>query len=155
MDDTERTALTELCASCDDSVVKYETAREAVRGRSSPIAPLGSADPLEELIGVLEHRLGYSITVVRTENDSIINGALESRPGGGTAIVVPATRTPNRYRQLVCLCLAHCIRREPGHRDGRIDRSTPIEQTVEFTAPLLGQYVTQAQQRGGRHATAA
>ncbi|MCX4523608.1 hypothetical protein OG402_41610 [Streptomyces anulatus] len=44
---------------------------------------------------MFEERMGYSITVVTTENDSIINGALESRPGGGTAIVVPAgTRTP-------------------------------------------------------------
>ncbi|WP_266429756.1 hypothetical protein [Streptomyces anulatus] len=55
----------------------------------------GSPDPLGDLVAVFEERMGYSITVVTTENDSIINGALESRPGGGTAIVVPAgTRTP-------------------------------------------------------------
>ncbi|MCT6782265.1 hypothetical protein LXH09_37215 [Streptomyces sp. CS7] len=130
-----------------------KAAREAVR--SLRIPPLGSADPLGELIGVLEQRLGYSITVVRTENDSICNGALESRPGGGTAIIVPATRTPNHYRQRVCVGLARCVHRAPGRRDGRIDYSTPIEQTVEFTALLLGQYVNQVQQRGSRHGTAA
>ncbi|MFG3399348.1 hypothetical protein [Streptomyces parvus] len=38
---------------------------------------------------MLKERLSRSITVVTTENDSIINGALESRPSGGNAIVVP------------------------------------------------------------------
>ncbi|MDJ1645362.1 hypothetical protein [Streptomyces pakalii] len=104
---------------------------------------------------MLEQRLGYSITVVRTENDSIMNGALESRPGGGTAIIVPATRTPNHYRQRVCVGLARCVHRAPGRRDGRIDYSITIEQTVEFTSLLLGQYVNQAKERGDRHGTAA
>ncbi|MFJ9574563.1 hypothetical protein [Streptomyces bacillaris] len=128
-------------------------ARAAVRGLRIP--PLGSADPLGELIGVLEARLGYSITVVRTENDSIMNGALESRPGGGTAIIVPATRTPNQHRQRVCVGLARCVHRAPGRRDGRIDYSTPIEKTVAFTSLFLGQYVNQAHERGARHGTAA
>ncbi|WP_331756110.1 hypothetical protein OH791_38765 (plasmid) [Streptomyces anulatus] len=96
---------------------------------------------------MLEERLGYSITVVTTENDSIINGALEFRPGGGTAIVVPAgTTTPNRHRHLVCRGLARCLYREPGHRTGRIDYSTTTEQEIEYTALFLGRHVDDARQ---------
>ncbi|WP_331758053.1 hypothetical protein OG582_38825 (plasmid) [Streptomyces anulatus] len=83
--------------------------------RDLRIPPLDPTDPLGDLVAVFEERLGYSITVVTTENDSIINGALESRPGGGTAIIVPAgTTTPNRRRHLVCRGLARCLYREPG-----------------------------------------
>ncbi|MEU8672724.1 hypothetical protein [Streptomyces anulatus] len=89
--------------------------------RDLRIPPLDPKDPLGDLVACSRERLGYSITVVTTENDSIINGALESRPGGGTAIVVPAgTRTPNRHRHLVCRGLARCLCREPGHRTGLI-----------------------------------
>ncbi|MFI2318469.1 hypothetical protein AMK17_32320 [Streptomyces sp. CB00072] len=96
---------------------------------------------------MFEERLGYTITLVTTENDSIINGALESRPGGGTAIVVPAgTTTPNRRRHLVCRDLARCLYREPGHRTGRIDYSTTTEQEIEYTALFLGRHVHTAQQ---------
>ncbi|MFF0509057.1 hypothetical protein ACFYUH_36460 [Streptomyces fimicarius] len=119
------------------------------------IPPLGPADPLGDLIAVVEQRLGYSITVVRTENDSIINGALESRPGGGTAIIVADTRTPNRHRHLVCRGLARCLHREPGHRDGRIDYTTPAEQAVEHTALLLGRHVDNARPENRLGGTAA
>lgn len=116
--------------------------------RNLRIPPLGHTNPLGDLIAVLEQRLGYSISVVTTENDSIVNGALESRPGGGTAIIVPAgTRTPNRRRHLVCRGLARCLYREPGHRTGRIDYSTDTEQEIEYTAFLLGRHVENAQQQ--------
>ncbi|MFH8692880.1 hypothetical protein ACH4EC_39355 [Streptomyces anulatus] len=96
---------------------------------------------------MFEERLGYSITVVTTENDSIINGALEARPGGGTAIIVPAgTRTPNRHRHLVCRGLARCLHREPGDSTGRIDYSTTTEQEIEYTALFLDRHVHDAQQ---------
>lgn len=121
-----------------------------------PDSAPGRTDPLGDLIAVLEQRLGYSITVVTTENDSIINGALENRPGGGTAIVVPAgTRTPNRRRHLVCRGLARCLYREPGHRTGRIDYSTPTEQEIEYTALLLGRHVENAQQQRRPRSAAA
>ncbi|MEU0984821.1 hypothetical protein ABZ488_37120 [Streptomyces griseus] len=97
---------------------------------------------------MFEERLGYSITVVTTENGSIINGALESRPGDGTAIVVPAgTTTSNRHRHLVCRGLARCLYRQPGHRTGRIDYSTTTEQEIEYTALFLGSHVNKAHQR--------
>ncbi|MFH8692865.1 hypothetical protein ACH4EC_39280 [Streptomyces anulatus] len=115
--------------------------------RDLRIPPLDPTDPLGDLVAVFEERLGYSITVVTTENDSIINGALESRPGGGTAIVVPAgTRSPNRRRHLVCRGLARCLYRVPGHRTGRIDYSTTTEQEIEYTALFLGRHVHTAQQ---------
>ncbi|MEU8665276.1 hypothetical protein AB0C71_00060 [Streptomyces anulatus] len=99
--------------------------------RDLRIPPLDPTDPLGHLVAVFEKRLGYTITVVTTDNDSIINGALESRPGGGTAIIVPAgTTTPNRRRHLVCRGLARCLYREPGHRTGRIDYSTTTEQEI-------------------------
>ncbi|WP_405499940.1 hypothetical protein [Streptomyces anulatus] len=50
-----------------------------------------------------------SITVVTTEERQHHHRALESRPGCGTAIIVPVgTRTPNRRRHLVCRGLARC-----------------------------------------------
>ncbi|MEU4032377.1 hypothetical protein [Streptomyces anulatus] len=116
--------------------------------RDLRIPPLDPTDPLGDLVAVFEERLGYSITVVTTENDSIINGALESRPSGGTAIVVPAgTTTPNRHRHLVCRGLARCLYREPGHRTGRINYSTTTEQEIEYTALFLGSHVNKAHQR--------
>ncbi|MFJ5048278.1 hypothetical protein [Streptomyces sp. NPDC088719] len=118
------------------------------------IPPLDPSDPLGGLVAVFEERLGYSITVVIMENDSIINGALESRPGGGTAIVVPAgTRTPNRRRHLVYRGLARCPHREPGHRTARIDFSTTTEQEIEYTALFLRRHVNNAHQDRPRSAT--
>ncbi|MEU4029096.1 hypothetical protein [Streptomyces anulatus] len=94
---------------------------------------------------MLEERLGHSITVVTTENGSIINGALESRPASGTAIVVPVgTSTPNQRHHLPCRGLARCLYREPGHRTGRIDYSTTTEQEIEYTALFLGRHVDNA-----------
>ncbi|WP_405434914.1 hypothetical protein [Streptomyces anulatus] len=140
--------------------MRWNTHRKLVKRvqatvRDLRIPPLDPTDPLGGLVAVFEERLGYSITVVTTENDSIINGALESRPGGGTAIVVPAgTRTPNRRRHLVCRGLARCLYRVPGHRTGRIDYSTTTEQEIEYTALFLGRHVDNAQQ-GRPHSGAA
>ncbi|MEV5257910.1 hypothetical protein AB0L02_07595 [Streptomyces anulatus] len=70
-----------------------------------------------------------------------------SRPGGGTAIIVPAgTRTPNPRRHLVCRGLTRRLYRQPGHRTGRIDHSTTTEQEIEYTALFLGRHVDNAQQ---------
>ncbi|WP_228925415.1 hypothetical protein [Streptomyces sp. DH7] len=67
------------------------------------------------------------------------HGALESRSGGGTAIVVPASiRAPNRHRHFVSRGLARCLYREPCHRTGGISYSTTTEQEVEYTFPFLG-----------------
>ncbi|MFJ2181940.1 hypothetical protein ACIOJG_15080 [Streptomyces anulatus] len=49
------------------------------------------------------------ITVVTAEERQHHHRALESRPGCGTAIIVPVgTRTPNRRRHLVCRGPARC-----------------------------------------------
>ncbi|WLQ44696.1 hypothetical protein P8A22_35250 [Streptomyces laculatispora] len=133
--------------------MRWNTQRKLVKRvqatvRELRIPPLDRTDLLGDLVAVFEQRLGYSITVVTTENDNIIKGALESRPGGGTAIVVPAgTSTPNRRRHLVCRGLARCVYREPGHRTGRIDYSTTTEQEIEYTALFLGRHVENAQQQ--------
>ncbi|WP_329359128.1 hypothetical protein [Streptomyces anulatus] len=59
-----------------------------------------------------------SITVVITEERQHHHRALESRPGCGTAIIVPVgTRTPNRRRHLVCRGPARrCFRRRSATR---------------------------------------
>lgn len=50
---------------------------------------------LADLVAVFEQRLSCLLRGVTTEDDSVINGALESWPDGGTAIGLPArTRTP-------------------------------------------------------------
>ncbi|WP_405692587.1 hypothetical protein [Streptomyces sp. NBC_00057] len=140
--------------------MRWNTRRRLVKRvqatvRDLRIPPLDRTDPLGNLVAVFEQRLGYSITVVATENGSIINGALESRPGGGTAIVVPAgTSTPNRRRHLVCRGLARCLYREPGHRTGRIDYSTTTEQEIEYAALFLGRHVEDAQQGRARSGAA-
>ncbi|WP_405191473.1 hypothetical protein OG473_36520 [Streptomyces anulatus] len=104
---------------------------------------------------MLEERLGHSITVVTTDNGNIINGAPESRPAGGTAIVVPVgTSTPNRRHHLLCRGLARCLYRQPGHRTGRIDYSTTTEQEIEYTALFLGRHVDNAHQGRPRSSAA-
>ncbi|MEV6478278.1 hypothetical protein [Streptomyces sp. NPDC051657] len=134
------------------AAVRWNTRRKPVKRvqatvRDLRIPPLDPTDPLGDLVAVFEERLGHSITVVTTENDSILNGALESRPGGGTANVVPTgTSTPKRRRHLVCRGLARCLYRKPGHRTGRIDYSSTTEQEIEYTALFLGRHVDNAQQ---------
>ncbi|MFJ2185871.1 hypothetical protein ACIOJG_35245 [Streptomyces anulatus] len=112
--------------------MRWNTQRKLVKRvqatvRDLRMPPLDHMAPLGDLISAFEERLGSSIAVVTTENDSIINGALESRSGGGTVLVVPAgTRAPDQRRHFMSRGLARCLYREPCHHTGGINYSTTV-----------------------------
>lgn len=116
-----------------------EWALATLRGiRIPPVAHI------EGLVAYFEQHLGYSITVEPTD-DVIINGALESRPGGGVAIRIPSgTGSGLRRRHLVCRGLARCLYRQPGDRTGNLDYSTAIEREIEYAATLLSLHLTES-----------